>query len=199
VLAGLDETDLIAYGGALAPVTLAAGAQAPLTFVPPRPTFPPEAIWSEDDHTDLPALVLREGAGGRGRTAHLLADLDRRYARDNLPDHGDLLANLIRWAAADELPLQIDGPGLIDCHLYRQPGRLILHCVNLTNPGAWRAPVDELYPVGPLRVRVRLPGDLTPRRLRLLVGSARPALKVERPWARFDLPSLLDHEVAVLE
>jgi hypothetical protein len=27
------------------------------------------------------------------------ADLDRRFGRDNLPDHGDLLANLVRWAS----------------------------------------------------------------------------------------------------
>ena len=57
--------------------------------------------------------------------AYLAADLDRRYARDNLPDHGNLLANLVRWAARDDLSLMVEGPGLIDCHFYRQPGRAI--------------------------------------------------------------------------
>jgi hypothetical protein len=61
-----------------------------------------------------------------------------------------LLANLVRWAAASRIPLEVRGAGLIDCHLYRQPGRVILHLVNLTNAGAWRSPVDELIPVGSL-------------------------------------------------
>ena len=42
-------------------------------------------------------------AAKQGRIAYLPADLDRRYARDNLPDHGDLLANLVRWAAGEAL------------------------------------------------------------------------------------------------
>ena len=43
------------------------------------------------------------------------------------PTTANLLANIFRWAAADRIPLEVRGPGLIDCHLYRQPGRLILH------------------------------------------------------------------------
>ena len=31
------------------------------------------------------------------------------FARDNLPDHGNLLANLVRWAAHDNIPLTVDG------------------------------------------------------------------------------------------
>jgi len=34
---------------------------------------------------------------------------------------------VVRWTAADRIPLDVRGPGSIDCHLYRQPGRLILH------------------------------------------------------------------------
>jgi hypothetical protein len=60
------------------------------------------------------------------------ADIDRRFAKDNLPDHARLLENLVRWAADGAIPLEVAGPGLIDCHLYRQPGRMILHLVNLT-------------------------------------------------------------------
>jgi hypothetical protein len=95
--------------------------------------------------TDVPALALR--VAGESRVAYLAADLDRRYANENLPDHADLLANLARWVTADRIPLEVRGAGLIDCHLYRQPGRVILHLVNLTNPGAWRSPVDELISV----------------------------------------------------
>ena len=42
------------------------------------------------------------------------------------------------WSAgrrATRFPLAVHGPGLVDCHLYRQHKRLILHLVNLTNAG----------------------------------------------------------------
>jgi hypothetical protein len=113
-------------------------------------------------------------------------------------DTGALLASLVRWTAGDDMPLEVTGPGLLDCHLYRQPDRLILHCVNLTNEGTWRGPLDELIPVGPVDVRLRVP-DGRPRRLRLLVSKEQPQLSVADGWADFRVTSILDHEVAVLE
>ena len=92
----------------------------------------------------------------------------------------------------------VEGPGLIDCHLYRQPDRLILHLVNLTSAGYRRQPVDELIAVGPLRVRVTLPYGLRPRKARLLVSARSTALKPGKDWVSFELKSILDHEVVVL-
>jgi putative glycosyl hydrolase-like family 6 (GHL6) protein len=198
VLRGLDETDLLAFGGTLAPVEVDPSAHVLLTFVPPRPAFPPESVWSRHTKTDIPGLVLREGPGS-GRVAYLAADLDRRYARDHFPDIGHLLASLVRWTARDDIPLSVEGPGMIDCHLYRQPGRVVLHLVNLTSEAAGRGPVDELLPVGPLRVRVRLPPGVSGRALRLLVSGRRTALEVRDGWAGFPLESIADHEVAVIE
>ena len=97
-----------------------------------------------EERTDIPGLVLSEQ--GASRVAFMPADIDRRYAAEHLPDHATLLANVTRWAAGDRLPLTVDGPGLIDCHLYEQPSRLILHLVNLTSEATWRAPLDELIP-----------------------------------------------------
>jgi hypothetical protein len=130
--------------------------------------------------------------------AYLAADLDRRFARDHAPDLGRLLANLVRWTAREDIPLAVEGPGLLDCHLYRQPGRLVLHVVNLTNAGTWRAPIDELVPVGPLRVRVRLTEEVRGRAVRLLVSGRIPAVEVRDDWAEFLVDSILDHEVAVI-
>ena len=151
-----------------------------------------------EPRTDVPGLIVHT-ARGRGRVAYLPADLDRRYARDGLPDHGTLLANLVRWASGDTLPLTVRGPGLIDCHLYRQPNRLILHLVNLTSAGAWRGPVDELVPVGPLRVEVRIPEGVRVSKMKLLASQQQPPLKLEKGAAVLQLPSLLDHEVIVWE
>ena len=146
--------------------------------------------------TDIPGLAL--STHGEARVAYLAADLDRRFGRDNLPDHANLLANLCRWVSADRAPLDVRGPGLIDCHLYRQSGRLILHLVNLTNEGTWRAPLDELIPVGPLEVRVKLPEDVPGRGVQLLVSKGNADLSVKDGWAVFHLRLVADHELAVI-
>jgi len=198
VLAGFDETDLLAFGGTLEPLTMDASAQVLATYVPSFPATPPEDDWMRTPKTDIPGIIVNERPGF-GRVAFLPADLDRRFTRDNLPDHGRLLANLARWVARDQPPLSVEGPGLIDCHLYRQPGRMVLHLLNLTNAGAWRAPTDELVPVGPLQVRVQLPNDVPGRKLRLLVSGRPISISARAGWGRFEITSILDHEVAVIE
>jgi len=142
-------------------------------------------------------LILRTTGAG-SRIAFLPADLDRRLARDNLPDHGDLLASLIRWAVKDDIPLTVQGPGLVDCHLYHQPGRVILHLVNLTSAGTWRQPVHELIPVGPLRIEVRLPSDVRRKRARLLVGGKAITAAGTSGRCCVEIESLLDHQVILI-
>jgi hypothetical protein len=197
-LRGFEETDILPFGGRLGGVRVAAGAEVLATFIPPFPVYPPETSWMREPRTTIPGLVVRTTRQG-SRIAYMPADLDRRYGRDHLPDHGNLLANLVRWAAGDTLPLTVRGPGLVDCHLYRQKGRLVLHLVNLSSAGMGRGPVEELLPVGPLDVRVRLPEDLRISRVRLLVSGQKPSPTLEKGEAAVQLASLLDHEVIVLE
>jgi hypothetical protein len=147
--------------------------------------------------SNLPGLVLSERAGG-GRVAYLAADLDRRYLRELMPDHANLLANLVRWASRDSIPLRVEGAGLVDCHLYQQQGQLVLHMVNLTNTATWRAPIDELIPIGPLQVRVKLPQGIVGRIGKLLVSTGSTPVTVNQGWAEFPVKSILDHEVVVL-
>ncbi len=190
VLRGLENTGIIPFGAALGAMRTDPGVEVPLTYVPPFPVFPPETAWMRTPKTDIPGLILK------GRAAYLPAPLDALYAHGNLPDHGNLLANLVRWAAGDRLGFALEGAGLIDCHVYRQPGRMIVHLVNLTNEAAWRAPMDEFIPVGPLRLRVRLPPDV-PASAECLVSRTSPPVSVRRGWASLEIPRLLDHEVVV--
>jgi hypothetical protein len=197
VLKGFDETDILPFGGTLEPLHVDNGTTVLATFVPPFPGFPPENVWMRQPQTDIAGLMVNE-ISGRGRVAFLPADLDRRFGRDNLPDHGNLLANLIRWAARDALPLEVAGAGLVDCHLYQQEKNLVLHLVNLTNSGTWRAPVDELIRIGPLKVRVKLPDSIRGHHLQLLVSKQSARTGVKHGWASFEVPEILDHEVAVI-
>jgi len=71
--------------------------------------------------------------------------------------------------------------------------------VNLTSAGAWRAPVHELIPVGPLQVKVRLPPGLVPKRLQMLVSREKRRAVPAGGWVSLTLRSILDHEIIVLE
>ena len=97
MLRGFEETDILAFGGTLETLRSTPGIVR-LTFVPPFPIYPARDLLDALPKTDIPGLVLN--AAGKSRVAYLPADIDRRYARDNLPDHADLLANIVRWAAA---------------------------------------------------------------------------------------------------
>lgn len=197
ILRGFEDTDIVPFGGRLDVVHADASAQVLATFVPPFPIYPPETAWMRQPTSSLPAVVVN-APFGRSRVVYFAADVDRCFGRDNLPDHATLLANAIRWAAGDRLPLAVSGAGFVDCHLYRQDGRLILHVVNLTSAGTWRAPVHELIPVGPLSLRVLLPAGVRANSARLLVASHDVPLAVADEWVSFELTSVLDHEVIVI-
>ena len=197
VLSGFEGTDILAFGGTLSALRVDEGATVPLTFIPPFPTYPPETSWMREPKTDIPGLVL--SPHGSSRIAFLPADVDRRYAAEHLPDHARLLANIVRWAAGDSIPLHVDGTGLIDCRLYAQQGRLVLHLVNLTSEATWRAPLDELIKVGPFSVSVRLPAEMRRPAARLLVAGGTTPVVVRGRTAVLTVNAILDHEVVVIE
>jgi hypothetical protein len=197
VLRGFEETDILPFGGMLDPIRTDSGTEVVMTFIPSFPIYPPETAWMQTPKTDIPGLILKTLPVGN-RIAFIPADLDRQFGRYNLPDHGNLLANIIRWASKETIPLTVDGKGLLDCHLYKQPGRLVLHIVNLISAGTWRQPVDELIPVGPLKVSIRMPKDVRGKSLQLLVSNQKIPVILTNGWCRFEINSVLDHEVVVI-
>ena len=74
--------------------------------------------------------------------------------------------------------------------MYSQPGRFVLHIVNLTNEAAWRAPMDDVLEIGPITVKLNLPRVRTA--LMLVSGQRSPAGAIR-------IPRLGEHEVLVLE
>jgi hypothetical protein len=100
-------------------------------------------------------------------------------------------------ASSRTIPLQVESPGLIDCHLYTQSGRTILHLVTLTSAATWRAPLDEYIPIGPLKVRVRLTRQAASSAQLRVAKGMRP-VSLNAGIASFEIASILDHEVVVL-
>ena len=198
MLRGFDRTDILPFGGLLEVVEPTGAAEALATFIPSFPIFPPEFAWMRTPRTDIPAILARVHPAG-GRIIHMPADIDRCHGRCALPDHADLLANAIRWCVEDQLPFEVTGPGCLDCHLYRQADRLILHMVNLTGAEAWPQYVEAIPPVGPFRVSVALPPDVHPAGATALVNSTplSSTIRGNRLW--FELSGIAEHEVVVIE
>ena len=198
VLDGFDATDLLPFGGRLEVVRVREGTEVLATFVPPFPIYPPETSWMRQPETAVPAVVVRdEAATGGGRVAYLPADVDRCHGRDQHPDHARLLANTVRWAAGAPQPLTVTGPGLLDCHLYRQGDALVLHLVNLTGDGG-RGPLQEVVPVGPVEVEVRLPAPAEAIVVRSLVAGGEQTRAVVDEVARFVVATVAEHEVLLV-
>ena len=198
VLKGFELTDILPFGGVLTPLNrVDAGAQTLMTFIPEFPTMPPEKAYMRESKTDIPGLIVHTLPNG-SRIAFMPADIERQFARYSLTDHGDLLANIIRWASKDDLPISVTGPGLIDCNIYKQPGRLIIHLVNLTSAATWRQPLEEYIPVGPITVKVKLPEGVSGEFPNLMVAGQRIVSDVSGGWSVFRISSILNHEMVVL-
>ncbi len=194
VLRGFEETDVLPFGGRIEAVVVDEGVQCPLTLVPPFPIYPPEKSWMEHPRSELSALAMRE-VDGSGRVAYLPADLDRCYDRDKQPDHATLLANLVRWVSRDDIPLQVFGPGMLDCRLYAQGEAAVLHLVNLTGTVTHTGPITELLATGPYEIRVRLHDGASCSQAQLLVAGEKVDVEVADGWASLRIPSISGHEV----
>jgi hypothetical protein len=141
--------------------------------------------------------VARQFPSG-GRVVYFAADIDRCYGRRQLPDHGQLLSNAIDWALHEQKSLEIKGSGLIDCHLYQQPGRLILHLVNLSGCDG-TSYLEEHLAVGPLMISLKLGDGLRPGHAVCRVSGKVLPLVTKDEWASFELAQLVDHELIIVE
>ena len=197
-VAGLGDTDIVGFGGLLTVVEVLDADRVPLRFVPEFPIYPPETAWMRAPDSDTPALVLREARDGRGRVAYLAADLDRCYGRDELPDHAILLADLVRWAAHDDAPIQVDGRGDLSVHVWKAAGSTVAHIGNVTTTTPISGRQSELVPSGDLTVRVRVP-DGGRYHVHALVSGSSEQVTGDDGWVAISLPPVLDHDVVVVD
>jgi hypothetical protein len=200
LLAGLEEAPRIINGVWRLEVQPAAGLlPPPLTLIPAYPDLPTEKVYPRALQTSIPGVCLRPGAAGQGRVVYFPWDIDRVFWEVLCVDHGKLLRNAVLWATADEAPVTVTGPGVLDVTLWRQAHSMTVHLVNLTNPMMMKGPFRELLPVGAQQVRVRLPAGLQPRKVHLLVAGATPRWTTSRGWLALSVPSILDHEVVAID
>jgi hypothetical protein len=114
-------------------------------------------------------------------------------------DHVRLLQNAVAWALNEPALVEIDGPGVLDVTVWRQQQSMTVHLVNLTNPMMMKGPLREVFPVGPLKVRVRLPAGAQPKRVQLLTGRSTIQAQPAGGVLTLTVPSVHVHEVIAID
>jgi hypothetical protein len=169
----------------------------PVTLIPSYPDLPMEKVYVREPRTDVPQVFLSES--GKGRVAYFPWDVDRTFWEVLAVDHLKLMRNAVLWAANDDPPVSVSGPGVLDVTLWRQKESMTVHLVNLTNPMMMKGPVRELLPVGEQHVRVRVPDRLRAKHVRLLVSGTEPTFRQSGEWLETSVPSVGAHEVVAVD
>jgi hypothetical protein len=169
----------------------------PVTLIPSYPDLPMEKVYPRVAKTNIPGVYLREI--GPSRIVYFPWDIDRVFWEVMCADHGKLLRNAVEWAANEEQPVTVNGPGILDVTVWRQKDSMTVHLVNLTNPMMMKGPFRELIPVGEQKVRVRLPEGKRAKRVQLLAAGRSPRFQESAGAITLTVPSILDHEVVAID
>ncbi|WP_020620015.1 alpha-amylase family protein [Paenibacillus daejeonensis] len=156
---GMEETELIAFGGVVAYCKLLPGAKALATLVPPF--SPPESVGAPPERaslpverTDLPLAVHHPlGQGGVLYLPFAFSELLDEY---RLGEHYRLLDNLLDLGDPQRKLLSVTRIIGLQASLYRNGSGVMLHVVN----GTGRRPLSEAVPLH--GIEVRLPRRLVP-------------------------------------
>ena len=170
---------------------------APVTLIPSYPDLPMEHVYPRQPKTDIREVYLREV--GKSRIAYIPFDLDRTFWEIMNVDHGKLLRNIVEWAMNEPKPASVEGPGVLDVTVWRQERSMTVHLVNLTNPMMMKGPFRELIPLGEQRVRVRVPGGVNVKNVRLLASHIKPPFECRDGVVSLTVPSILDHEAVAID
>jgi hypothetical protein len=200
LLAGLEDTDTLPFGGYLPVVGTDDGVTVLATFIPDFPIYPPETSWMRNPYSNVPAITVRENAAG-AKLVWFVADLDRCFARDDQFEHARLIANAARWMLGERSLLSLDGThGFVSASLYKQRGRQIVHLNNRILTSRVPGRQNELIPIGPVTLRIRRGVDAARTAKVTLRVSGQPAsVRSEGSELVIEAGTILDHEVIVIE
>jgi hypothetical protein len=156
-----------------------------------------EKVFPRTGETGDRQVYLRES--GSSRIVYFPWDIDRSFWEVLNVDHLRLLANAVEWAANEERPVTVTGPGVLDVTVWRQKRSMTVHLVNLTNSMMMKGPLRELIPVGAQKVKIRLPEGNKPRKVQLLVAGTTAAAEERGGSLYLTVSSVLDHEVIAID
>lgn len=157
VFKGKENTTMLPMGGLLIEIVPDNGVRVLATYIPSFPMYPPEFVWFSQPKTDKPVITEYAHPKG-GKTIYTAWDLDAVYGRAALPDHGDLIANIVKYLLGNRIPVLVDCDAYIDFKVYRQGNRFIIHLINVNHTGFAQGYAEKNLPVGPVKISVNLPG-----------------------------------------
>jgi hypothetical protein len=198
LLAGIEDTERIINGVHRVDVSPTEKfPNPPLTLIPSYPDLPMEMVYPRQPKTDIAQVYLREI--GKSRVVYFPWDIDRTFWEVLSTDHGKLLRNAVEWAANEEKPVTVSGPGVLDVTVWRQKESMTVHLVNLTNPMMMKGPLREIIPLTSQKVRVRLPQGKKASKVQLLVAGGSPRVQDAGRYLILTVPSIEVHEVVAID
>lgn len=151
---GFEQTAILPMGGTVQTIVAKEGTRVLASYIPTFAIYPPEASWPTVAYTKQPVLTERSTGNG-GRCIYVAWDLDASYGRCGLPDHGDLLGNLVRDLLGDKNVATVKADGYVDMKCYRQRDRIAIHLVNLSVVDHGFA--ERCIPLGNIKIQLKVP------------------------------------------
>jgi hypothetical protein len=195
LLVGLEGTSVLPMGGDYCVVTSAPDTTVPATLSAPFIVFPEGWSYPTGEASGHDLVVAREHAGG-GRTVYFAGAPGALYWVMPYPDLARLITNAVTWAAGGSQSLYVTAPPTLQVSLRVQPGRRMVHLINLTGGERF---FRELVPLRDVRVLLPLADGCNVAGAYLL--SDRQPLAVTRDgssWA-VRVPEVRDYDVLVFE
>ncbi len=196
IIQAYADTIVLPAASRLSLVQSLARTDTPLVLVPPAAAEPAEFALAEIPQVSRPVMFAREQE--QSRIVYFPGDIDHAIWEQNSIDLAGLLANAVRWAHGSELPVTVEGPGLVDIGVHVYGNMLQVHLVNLTSADAWRGAVEEVVTVGAQELRVVLrPGNAV-QDAQLLVRGESPEYTISDNVLRVTVPQLGAHELVTV-
>jgi len=197
-LAGLEDTPRVIGAAKRVMVTpTSANDLPPLTLVPSYQDLPMERVYTDKALTDIPMAFCRDV--GKGRVVYLPMDIDRTFAEIRHGGHLAIMRAMVNWAADEQQPMTVNGPGLVDMAIWRQERSLAAHLVNYNNPMAMGGAYREALTTGPYEVSLDLPDARDPAAVTLLENGVAGRWRREDKRLIVAVPSITYHEVVAVD
>lgn len=188
------ETRLLHLDGWFFHAEAKPAAEASLTLLPTPKYGPPELCFAEAPAGRVPAVLSRRH--GKGRAIYLPWLPEWLYFRDGMPEHRELILQLI--GQASQPLVRVEGAGPVEVTVRRKPGaggELVVHLVNYA--GQRQSAYEEPPALHGLRLGVR--ADVGQGRA--LVGgvAVKPGARDAQGYAWLEVPAVKHFEAILLQ
>ena len=198
VLAGLEGAGLFPAAGRYCPAQPVPEAVVPLTLSAAFIVFPEGLSYPKVSASAHPQLIcMQHGSGhnGAGRSVYFPAQIGQLAYNLRCPDHAALLANAVRWAAHEVLPVRVQAPPGLQISVRRQANRRLVHLINLAGTRLFAEPI----PLHEIRVTLPIEPGRGLRHAFLLSNREELPVQSDDSGLHILVPKIVDYDVLVVE